>query len=202
MDSRRAGASGARHDGALAASFRALERAVEEGARACARAAETEARRRDAREAERARALEEEVCRWRTMCARARAQVVRCAEALARRASAEATRRALRRWRDATREMREELAKAVVRQGEMKRATFVAWREMARSARSRVARRDDVASLTREAVFYEAKCEDVVAKLAPRVVKKAPKLTDSEAEVRRAFMRGVCALNLEAARVL
>lgn len=204
MEARRARADATR-DGALAASFRALERALEEGARACARAVEADGRRRDARELERARVMEEEVGRWRAMCARARGQVTRCAEALARRARTEATRRALRRWREAMRESREERAKTIVRRDEMKRASFAAWREMAQSARSRVGRRVDVATLTREAMFYQAKCDDVVAKLAPRApraVKKAPKLTDSESEVRRAFMRGVCALNLEAARVL
>ena len=62
-------------------------------------------------------------------------------------------------------------------------------------------------TLTRETMFYRERCDDAVAKLAPRkphpaVVCANVSVDRDDSEVRRAFMRGVCALNLEAARVL
>ncbi|OUS42801.1 hypothetical protein BE221DRAFT_61710 [Ostreococcus tauri] len=194
------------NDEALVATFRELERELVGKARECARAVEANARRRDAQGEESVRVQWEETERWRAWCARARMQTLRCVDALARRAQTESTRRALRRWREAMKEANEERRVEITRRREVQRSVFASWRSLGRSARLRAARANSEATLTRETTFYDARCDDAVAKLAPRsdarVKRHTRSVESSESEVRRAFMRGVCALNLEAARVL
>ena len=197
----------ATNDAGLLTTFRELERALAVAVRECARAVETNARRRDAQGEESLRTANEETTRWRAWCARARMQTTRCAEALARRARRDEARRLLRRWREAVHVGREERARAREARLRTKRSVLDAWRALRRASRVKVSKREE--TLTRETTFYRERCDDAVAKLAPR--KRHPAAVcanasgdrnDSESEVRRAFIRGVCALNLEAARVL
>jgi len=194
----------ATNDAGLLTTFRELERGLAEAVRACARAVETNARRRDAQGDESVRVATEETIRWRAWCARARMQTMRCAETLGRRARRDEARGLLRRWREAVDMGREERARARELRLRAKRSVLNAWRALGRASRVRRSQRGE--TLTRETMFYRERCDAAVAKLAPRKPNAAAACAEraeyNDSEVRRAFMRGVCALNLEAARVL
>jgi len=191
-------------DKALAGAFARGEEECAERARAARHAVEAVIRRRDASADEDLRQMREEAERWRASCVRARVQTLRCIDALARRRGAEMTRRTFRAWREEIKEQRArekiETEERLVRM----RAVVRAWRAVI-VERLDFERRCVGAALTREAEYYGSQCEAAVAKLAvdrkQRRNRCENKRVDTmESSMREAFMRGVCALNLDALR--